>query len=98
MDAAKEIGAPIDTSHVRLGDDITELAEKLAENAHKVWAATRIADGWTKGPKRDDDKKHHPGLVPYEELSEGEKEYDRKLAVETIKLVMALGFEIKKKP
>ena len=85
---------PIDTSHVQLTDDILELCEQLAKNTHEVWAAGRIKDGWTYGEERDDTRKKHPCLVPYEELSEDEKEYDRRTAMETLKLIVKLGYTI----
>lgn len=87
---------PIDTSDVVLTRDLVELTELLAKNAHDIWATQRMSDGWRYGPQRDDVKKQHPCLIPYEELSESEKEYDRKMAVETIKLIQALGFHIAK--
>jgi hypothetical protein len=89
---------PIDTSAVELPADLLELTERLAENTHEVWARQRIADGWTHGPERDDAQKHHPCLVPYAELSEGEKQYDRNTALETLKMILALGYEIRKRP
>ena len=46
--------------------------------------------------KRDDVLKQHPCLVPYEELPEEEKVYDRNSSVETLKLIMKLGFKISK--
>ena len=87
---------PIDTSHVQLPESIHELTEKLAENNHDIWAKARRAEGWSHGPKRDDDKKTHPDLIPYAELTESEKEYDRKTAIETLKLILSLGFRIEK--
>ncbi len=42
-------------------------------------------------------KKTHPCLVPYEELPEIEKDYDRNTAIGTLKLIQALGFDIVKK-
>jgi hypothetical protein len=45
---------------------------------------------------RDDANKKHPCLVPYADLPESEKEYDRKTSAETIKAVMALGYVISK--
>ena len=91
------IPAPIDTSDVNLPEEILDLAEKLAENTHEVWAQGRINDGWTYGEKRDDASKKHPCLVPYSELSEGEKEYDRATAMETLKLILKLDFSLEKK-
>ena len=89
---------PIDTSAVKLDDGIYELCELIAKNTHEVWAAGRIKDGWTYGPTRDDEKRTHPCLVPYEELSEEEKEYDRSTSMETLKLIISLGYTIKKEP
>ena len=86
---------PVDTDNITLPPELIELTEKIAENVHDVWAQGRIKDGWTYGPVRDDDKKQTPCLVPYSELSETEKEYDRNTALETIKLILSLGYEIK---
>ena len=87
---------PIDTSAINLPQDLMDLGEQIAKNVHDVWAAGRIKDGWTYGPVRDDASRQHPCLVPYEELSEEEKEYDRKTAQETLRLIMKLGFKISK--
>lgn len=87
---------PIDTSGIALSDDLIELREKLAENAHEHWAIQRISDGWTFGSKRNDDAKTHPDLVPYGELSDDEKDYDRVVAMETLKAIVALGYRITK--
>lgn len=85
---------PLDTSRVTLPDSLSALLEKLAENTHEVWAVQRIKDGWTYGPQRNDAAKKHPCLVPYDQLPESEKEYDRNSATETLKLVLALGYQI----
>jgi len=86
--------APIDTSGVTLTKEIEELTELLAKNAHDLWAQQRLTDGWTYGPRRDDSAKKHPCLVPYEELPESEKEYDRHAALGTLKAILALGYRI----
>lgn len=86
--------SPIDTSRVALPPDLQELTETLARHTHDLWAEKRMRDGWTYGPQRDDARKEHPGLVPYEQLSESEKDYDRQIAVETIKAVLALGYRL----
>ena len=86
--------APIDTSGVTLTKEVEELTELLAKNAHDLWAQQRLADGWTYGPRRDDSAKKHPCLVPYEELPESEKEYDRHAALGTLKAILALGYRI----
>lgn len=85
---------PIDTAGVRLTGDVLALTEQLAENAHEVWAKTRLAQGWTYGPARDDTAKKHPCLIPYADLPESEKVHDRNTAMETIKAVLALGYQI----
>ena len=82
---------------IELPDELKELTELMARNVHEVWAATRIAQGWTYGPERNDARKHHPCLVSYDELPESEREYDRNTSVETLKLILSLWFEIRKR-
>jgi hypothetical protein len=86
--------APIDTSGVTLSEELLELTELLASNVHDLWAQQRMSDGWRYGPKRNDTRKEHPDLVPYDQLPEGEKEYDRQTAMESIKLILSLGYRI----
>ncbi|MBQ9355878.1 MAG: Ryanodine receptor Ryr [Prevotella sp.] len=85
---------PVQLSDVTLTGDLLELREAIAENAHDVWAAARISQGWIYGPERDDHSLHHPDIVPYCSLPDSEKEYDRIMALDTIKLVQKLGFDI----
>lgn len=85
---------PIDTSKVVLKREIAELTELLARNAHDLWAAQRLAQGWLPGPQRDDTKKLHPCLVPYDQLPDSEKEYDRVAALGTLKAILQLGYRI----
>ena len=87
---------PINTDDIELSEDIMELCELISKNTHDVWSKGRINDGWSYGEKRDDERKLHPCLVPYEELSEAEKEYDRKTSLETLKLIIKLGYNITK--
>ena len=86
---------PIDTAHITLGNDIIALCETLAKNTHEVWAAGRASEGWTYGNMRDDEKKLHPCLVPYEDLPESEKDYDRATAMETLKVILSLGYVVR---
>lgn len=88
---------PIDTSKIELPEELLELTEKIAENVHENWSVARIAAGWTYGETRNDEKKTTPCLVPYSELSDSEKEYDRVSAIETLKTIVALGYKIEKK-
>jgi len=85
---------PLDTSAVRLSPALLELTEQIAANVHEVWAQQRIADGWRYGMERNDERKEHPCLVPYDELPDSEKQYDRNTAIETLKAIKLLGFEI----
>lgn len=87
---------PIDLSDVTLDSSLESLIEALAENVHDTWAKGRMNDGWTYGPVRDDARKHHPCLVPYNELPESEKEYDRNTAISTLKFIVKNGFGISK--
>jgi len=87
---------PIDTSHIKLSPEIHDLTEALAKNTHEVWAQERMAQGWRFGPARNDQRKEHPSLIPYEQLPEKEKVYDRNTAMETVRAVLALGYRIVK--
>ena len=85
---------PISTDGIALPPELEELVEQLAENTHDHWAQQRIEDGWVYGPQRDDASKTHPDLVPYGDLPENEKEYDRTSVVETLKVILTLGYRI----
>ncbi len=91
------IPQPVDTASVELPSELMPLTEQMARNVHEVWARTRIGQGWTYGPVRDDERKQHPCLVPYEDLPESEKVYDRNTAMETLRLILKLGFSVSKK-
>ena len=86
----------LDLRDVILDPTLDSLVEELAENVHETWAKGRMDDGWTYGPVRDDAKKHHPCLVPYSELPESEKEYDRNTALSTLKFIVKNGYGISK--
>jgi|SRR5687767_1771786 len=87
---------PLSVEHVTLSPELTALLERLAEHVHDAWAAGRMADGWTWGPQRDGAAKRHPGLVPYAQLSEAEKEYDRATVRTALLGILANGFEIRR--
>lgn len=94
MNKCNYIPRPIDTRDVTLPKELILLAEYIAKNVHEVWSEDRMKDGWTYGKERNDAEKLHPCLVPYEELTEKEKDYDRSTSIETLKLVLKLGFRI----
>ena len=85
---------PLDTSDVVLPEELNALVEQIAKNVHEVWAQSRLSEGWKYGPERNDALREHPCLVPYEELPEVEKEYDRNTAFGTLRLITKLGFKI----
>lgn len=87
---------PMDTSDVQLPKELDELVEQMSKNVHEVWAQSRMSQGWTYGEQRNDTLKTHPCLIPYEDLPEVEKAYDRDTALGTLKLIVALGFKITK--
>ena len=91
------IPKPIDLSDVKLTEDLNELREAIAENAHDVWAVERQAQGWSYGPQRDDMKKETPCMVAYSQLPDSEKQFDRDMAMNTLKLVKKLGYDLIKR-
>ena len=90
----KYVPNPIDVSDINLPDDITSLAELISKNVHEVWAKMRLEEGWVYGEKRNDDLKTNPCIVPYEDLPEEEKAYDRNTALETLRLIIKLGYKL----
>jgi hypothetical protein len=88
---------PLATEQVELDSALLDLVEQLAEHAHEVWAQQRILDGWSYGPERCDKSLTHPCLVPYGDLPESEKTYDRNAALGTIRALLALGYVIEKR-
>lgn len=85
---------PIDTTDITLPESLLELTEKIASNVHDVWASQRMSEGWRYGETRNDSKKTTPCLVAYDALPETEKEYDRNTAMETLKVIIKLGYRI----
>ena len=83
---------PINVDSIPLDEDLEEIIEAIAENAHDIWAEKMMKDGWTYGKERDEVKKQDPCILPYTALPDDEKEYDRQMAYNTIKLVKKLGF------
>ena len=94
MKTGKYTPQPVDTTDVKLPEELEQLVEQMSKNVHEVWAESRLLQGWTYGEQRNDELKTHPCLVPYEELPEEEKEYDRNTSIGTLKLIMKLGFKI----
>ena len=87
---------PINVDDVFLPEKIAELTEYIAENAHEEWAKQRLKEGWTFAPKTNKKLKQSFDLVPYCELLDSEKEYDRKMAMYTLRVLYKLGYKIEK--
>ena len=87
---------PIDTNDIELPEELNGLIEQMSQNVHEVWAKNRMEQGWTYGEERSDQLKQHPCLIPYEDLPEVEKDYDRDTALATLKLILKLGYRIYK--
>jgi hypothetical protein len=85
---------PPDHASIEIPPDLLGLVERLAEATHDTWARQRLEEGWRYGPRRDDEEKEHPGLVPYQNLSESEKEYDSKISLGIIKTILAWGYRL----
>ena len=88
--------SPIDTSDVKLPKELERLVEQISKNVHDVWAKGRLEQGWSFGPIRDDKLKQSPCLVPYADLPEDEKDYDRNTSLETLRVLIKLGYKIVK--
>ena len=85
---------PIETSTVQFSAELTALLERLAENTHDLWARQRLDEGWTPGTQHDTSARHHPNLVPYQELHEAQKDVDRAVVQGTLGALIALGYRI----
>jgi hypothetical protein len=73
-----------------------ETLEKLAEAAHEVWMDGRLREGWRYGPVTDKEQKIHSSLVPYDRLSEADKESDRDFVRGIPRILRKAGFTIVK--
>lgn len=86
----------MESREIDIPAEIDERIEAIAERIHEAWRQQRIADGWSFGPVRDDDRKQHPSLVPYDDLDDAEQEYDRLTARETIRTLLEMGYRIER--
>ncbi len=73
-----------------------ETMERLAEAAHKVWMEGKLRDGWQYGPITDKGKKIHSCLVPYNQLSEADRESDRDMVRGIPSILAAAGYKMVK--
>lgn len=91
------IPEPIDLSDITLDPSLEQDIELISKNIHETWAKQRLLKGWGYGETRDDQEKKHPCMVSYEELPEIEKEMDRATVTQTVKMLIHLGYQIKKR-
>ena len=91
-----DLPAPADLSGVVLSPEMEDLAERIAENTHNVWMQARLRDGWRWGPERSDRLRETPCLVPYDQLPADERAYDQAVAINAVKLTIALGYRIER--
>ena len=87
---------PLFLDDVELPSDLEDLTELIAENVHEVWAQTKLEQGWRYGDSIDENAKSHSRLIPYNQLKEEDKVYDRDTAMNTLKLILKLGYKISK--
>ncbi|GBG24003.1 Ankyrin repeat domain-containing protein 1 [Hondaea fermentalgiana] len=85
---------PLDTSIVRLSASTESLARRLARNMHNVWCKIKLEQGWQYSRTRDDARKLHPALVPFENLAPEDAKYNTHMCQETVKLIILLGFRL----
>jgi len=89
-----DLSVQSDLEKITLPAAITDRIESIAKNVHDEWTRKKLAEGWKYGPFYDNKNKIHPSLVPYDELPESEKEYDRLTAITALKITVSLGFKI----
>lgn len=77
-------------------EDFLQLIDILARQVHEQWMHGRLEEVWTWGPVRNDQLHQHPNLVPYDDLAENDKDYDRNTALATIRTLHTLGYRIEK--
>ena len=87
---------PLQTD-VTLPDEVLSAVEQIAEQVHEMWAVTKMRSGYVFGEVTDDKAHTHKDLRPYAELTDESKSYDRETALMTLRILYALGYEIRKK-
>ncbi len=80
--------------HIKMPEEVQNVLEAAARNIHEVWAENKLKEDWRYGEALDYEKKTHPSLIPYEQLPERQKLYDRETAMYTIKFLLNTGFQI----
>uniref|UniRef100_A0A8C3GAC5 Ryanodine receptor 2 n=1 Tax=Cyclopterus lumpus TaxID=8103 RepID=A0A8C3GAC5_CYCLU len=86
--------APLDLSHIKLTSTQEAMVDKLAENAHNVWARDRIRQGWTYGIQQDVKSRRNPRLVPYILLDERTKKSNKDSLREAVRTLLGYGYNL----
>ncbi|XP_077359216.1 ryanodine receptor 2 [Festucalex cinctus] len=86
--------APLDLSHIKLTSTQEAMVDKLAENAHNVWARDRIRQGWTYGIQQDVKNRRNPRLVPYGLLDERTKKSNKDSLREAVRTLLGYGYNL----
>ena len=84
----------IDTQGTELPVELEGLLELLSEHVHNGWMDEKVRQGWIHGTELDEGSKRHSSMVPYSDLSEEQKELDRRTVRETLKAILSLGYEV----
>lgn len=87
---------PMDLSGIRLSSSLENDIETIAQNIHETWAQERKIRGWEYGENFDETNKKHPCMIEYDKLSEIEKDIDRATVIQTIKMLLLMGYTIDK--
>ncbi|XP_034049809.1 ryanodine receptor 2 isoform X2 [Thalassophryne amazonica] len=86
--------APLDLNHMKLTSTQEAMVDKLAENAHNVWARDRIRQGWTYGIQQDVKNRRNPRLVPYTLLDERTKKSNKDSLREAVRTLLGYGYNL----
>ncbi|XP_032040809.1 ryanodine receptor 2 isoform X6 [Aythya fuligula] len=86
--------APMDLSFIKLTPSQEAVVDKLAENAHNVWARDRIRQGWTYGIQQDVKNRRNPRLVPYALLDDRTKKSNKDSLREAVRTLLGYGYNL----
>ncbi|XP_061823096.1 ryanodine receptor 2 isoform X12 [Nerophis lumbriciformis] len=86
--------APLDLGHIKLTSTQEAMVDKLAENAHNVWARDRIRQGWTYGIQQDVKNRRNPRLVPYSLLDGRTKKSNKDSLREAVRTLLGYGYNL----